>query len=80
MASHLHQALSVKEGSLESQKELWQTITGACHRGVEQLGLRLPNGGDRPKEAQENKLKNMGRLWRIYGEYDGEYDGALKLR
>eukprot|EP00435_Cladocopium_sp_Y103_P068517 s592_g31.t1 len=35
LASHLHQALSVKEGSLESQKELWRTITGACHRGVE---------------------------------------------
>ncbi|CAL1126767.1 unnamed protein product [Cladocopium goreaui] len=35
LASHLHQALSVREGSLESQKELWRTITGACHRGVE---------------------------------------------
>eukprot|EP00438_Fugacium_kawagutii_P026588 Skav215153 [mRNA] locus=scaffold1997:5224:9161:+ [translate_table: standard] len=35
LASHLHESLARKEGTLENQKELWKTITGACQRGVE---------------------------------------------
>ena len=66
LASHLHQALSVKEGSLESQKELWRTITGACHRGVEYLGFLLTVGmglkNERyPKEVKEPS-ENIGKL------------------
>lgn len=66
LASHLHQALSVKEGSLESQKELWRTITGACHRGVEYLGFLLTVGMGLKNEGYPKEVKepseNIGKL------------------
>eukprot|EP00434_Breviolum_minutum_P030004 symbB.v1.2.026532.t1/scaffold2659.1/size73661/2 len=34
LASYLHEALARNEGSLESQRELWKTVSGACELGL----------------------------------------------
>lgn len=37
LASYLHEALARNEGSLESQRELWKTVSGACELGLSLL-------------------------------------------
>ena len=37
LASYLHEALARNEGSLESQRQLWKTVSGACELGLQLL-------------------------------------------